>query len=352
MANDHEAKQNFEIHTRLRKAVSAWLGALFVMMPLLIVGLSFMSCESDKTVIGEKVTVGVSKSFLSIPVYIAQKQGFFSDEGLDVTLKEYPSGKMAVRALFTGEVAIATVADMPIVFNSFKRQDFCVIATFTYSFQFVRIVARKDSGIKNGAGLAGKKVGANRGTSSHFFLGVFLIHNQSSIHDVEIMNIQTVDLPAALKNKEVDAISVWQPYSQEAMDLSADNAMQLPSGEIYRTTFNLAVKKMFVKEDPETLKRFLRAIEKAAVFIRKDREKAQAIIARDFNLDKNVVSAAWDDFEFALSLDQALLVSWDNIARWAIDNGLTNKEKIPNYLNYICLDALHVVKPNSVTIIR
>ena len=86
MTNEYKVKQDFEIRTRLRKAVPVWLGAFFVMMTLLVTGLSFMSCESDKTGIREKVTVGVSKSFVSIPVYIAQKQGFFSDDGLDVTL--------------------------------------------------------------------------------------------------------------------------------------------------------------------------------------------------------------------------------------------------------------------------
>jgi len=47
--------------------------------------------------------VGISKSFLSIPVYIAQKQGFFSDEGLDVTVKEYSSGKNGNQGPFSPE---------------------------------------------------------------------------------------------------------------------------------------------------------------------------------------------------------------------------------------------------------
>ena len=352
MTNDHKVKQDFEIHTRLRKALPVWLGALFVMMALLIVGLSFISCESNKTGIREKITVGISKSFLSIPVYIAQTQGFFSDEGLDVTLKEYPSGKKATQALFAGEINISTAADMPVVFNSFKRQDFCIIATFTYSYHFVKIIARKDSGIKKGADLKGKKVGANMGTSSHFFLGVSLIHNRLLIPDVEMINIKTVDLPAALRNNEVDAISVWQPYAQKAMQLLGDNAIELPSSEMYRTTFNFSIMKIFAKEHPEILQKFLRAIDKAAAFVRNDREKAQEIIAGKFHLEKNVVNAAWGDFLFGVSLDQPLLVSWDNIARWAIKNRLVNKKKIPNYLNYICLDALQAVKPNSITIIR
>ena len=352
MPNDDKTKQHLGIGTQRKKKFFVWIGALFVIVALLAVGLFLVSCKSDEMGTREKVEVGISKSFLSIPVYIAQKQGLFSDEGLDITVKEYGSGKKAAQALFAGEVGISTVADMPVVFESFKRHDFCIIATFTYSFRFVKIITRKDSGIKKGVDLKGKKVGANRGTSSHFFLGVFLIHNRLSVSDVEMINIRTVDLPTALKNNDVDAISVWQPYTQKAMQLLGDNAIELPSSEIYRTTFNLAVMKVFEKEHPEILQKFLRAIDKAAAFMRKDREKAQEIIAGSFNLEKNVVSAAWDDFMFGISLDQSLLVSWDNIARWAIKNKLVNKKKFPNYLNYICLDALEAVKPKSITIIR
>ncbi len=241
---------------------------------------------------------------------------------------------------------------MPVVFNSFKRKDFCIFATFTYSYPFVTIIASKYKGIKTGADLKGKKLGANRGTSSHFFLGVFLIHNRLSISDVEMVNIRTVDLPAVLKNGEGDAISVWQPYTQKAKKLLKDNAIELPSSEIYRTTFNFAVMKGFAKEHPEILRRFLKAIDKAATFIKKNRESSQDIIVETFKLDKDTVSAAWDDFTFRLSLDQALLVAWDEIARWGIENNFIDKKKLPNYFNFICLDALEAVKPETITIIR
>jgi len=352
MTNNDIAKQHKGVSTRGKRGLTVWPVALLVIMVLLVGGLSLVSCTSDETGSIERVKVGASKSFLSIPVYLALKQGFFSDEGLDVTLREYSSGKKANQALFAGEVGISTVADMPVVFESFKREDFCIIATFTYSFPFVKIIARRDRGIKKGEDLKGKKVGVNRGTSSHFFLAVFLIHNRLSISDVEMVNIKTVDLPAALKNNEVDAISVWQPYTQKSMQLLGDNAIELLSAEFYRTTFNFAAMKIFVKENPEIARKFLKAIDKAAAFIREDREKAQQIIAGIFNLDKTLVNAAWDDFVFGISLDQSLLVAWDDIARWAIKNRLVNKKKFPNYLDYICLDALESVKPKSITLIR
>lgn len=329
------------------------IGAVVIILSF-IVGTNFLvSCKpgaSSKS--REKVRLGISRSFFSVPVYIAKEQGYFAEEGLDVEVKEYSSGKMATNALFAGEVDISTVADMPVVLNSFKREDFCIFATFVHSYPFVKIIARKDKGIKTGADLKGKRVGANRGTSSHFFLVVFLIHNRLSVSDVQMVHIRTVDLPAALKNGEVDAISVWQPYTQKAKKLLKNNAIELPSSEIYRTTFNFAVMKGFANEHPETLKRFLKAIDKAATFIKKNRETSQDIIAETFKLDKDTVSAACDEFTFKLSLDQTLLVTWDEIARWAIQSNFIDKKRLPNYLNFVYLDALEAVKPESITIIR
>lgn len=353
MKDEDNTKEQSTPEIQEKKKFPVWIAALLVIIALAAGSYFLLSHKPGEFTGGrKKVKLGISKSFLSIPVYIAQEQGYFADEGLDIIIKGYASGKLAMESMFAGEVDISTVADMPVVFNGFVRKDFCIFATFTSSYHFVKVIARKDKGIKTGADLKGKRMGANRGTSSHFFLGVFLVHNHLSISDVEMVHIKTVDLPTALKDGEVDAISVWQPYTQKAKQLLMDNAIELPSSEIYRTTFNFAVMKSFIREHPETIKRFLRALDKAAAFIQNNREESQDIIAESFNVDKEFVRVLWDDYVFGIFLDQSLLITWDEIARWAIENKLVDNKKIPNYLNYIYLDALEAVKPESITIIR
>ena len=70
------------------------------------------------------------------------------------------------------------------------------------------------------------------------------------------------------------------------------------------------------------------------------------------NLQKEDVAAHWDEFTFEISLDQSLLINIESEARWAINNNLTDATEVPNYLDYIYLDALEEVRPNAVTIIR
>jgi hypothetical protein len=53
-----------------------------------------------------------------------------------------------------------------------------------------------------------------------------------------------------------------------------------------------------------------------------------------------------------LVLDQSILVSLEDEARWAMNERLTDKKEIPNYLDFIYVDALEQAKPETVTIIR
>ncbi len=337
----------------LRGRLFVWMGIFVVSATLISITYFYSGNNADKNEgTKEKVILGISKSFLSVPVYIAQKNRYFSDEGIDIIIKEYSSGKLATNTMFSGEVDISTAADMPVVFNSFKRQDFCVFATFTSSYSFVSLLTRKDTGIKSGLDLKGKKIGANKGTSSHFYLAEFLADYHLSMSDVEMIHFKTVDLPNALKDKKVDVISVWQPHTHKTEQLLSDNIIRLASSDIYRTTFNFVVKKSYAQNHKETLERFVKALIRASAFLRTNREKSQDIIAESLNLEKGIVALLWDGYDFEISLDQALLVSWDSIGRWSTDNNFTDKTAIPNYLEYIYLDALDTVKPDSISIIR
>jgi ABC-type nitrate/sulfonate/bicarbonate transport system substrate-binding protein len=109
-------------------------------------------------------------------------------------------------------------------------------------------------------------------------------------------------------------------------------------------------RKDFLKDHPETAKRFLRAIEKSEAFILKNKDEAIEIVSKRLKTEAGGVKATWDDLIFRLSMDQSILVSLEDHARWATMNRLTKGEKIPNYLDYINTDALKEVKPEAVSI--
>lgn len=312
------------------------------------------SCKKSEKIAGpkEKVTIGVASLFLSSPLIIAQEKGYFADEGLDVTFKLYPSGKKALEAMFAGEAEIATVAETPIVFNSFIRDDFSVFATFTYSYDDCKVIGRKDRGVAKPADLKGKKVGIAAKTSSHFFSYIYLNEYGIDPSLVQLIDFRPQDLTEALESGKVDAIVIFEPYAYRAIKALPGKAARLPKSILFKETFNLAAKKSFIKEHHLTAVKILKALDRAVLFIRQNKKESIAVMNKSIQLEEYLLNLAWDDFVFELSMDNALLATVEDEARWAIKYKLTDKTKVPNYLDLFYLDAMRAVRPEAVTIIK
>lgn len=325
-----------------------------VLMFLMVCFLS--ACTQDYS--GEeeltKLTVGVENGLLSAPVFVAENKGYFLEEGLDLTVRGFDSGKLSLQAMLRGDegIDISSAAPTPIVFSSFDHQDFSIIATFAYSYEDIKVIARKDSGISTAADLKGKKIGATFGTTGQFVTEVFLIHYYISILDVEMIDISPSGLPSALENGQVDAIVVWEPHAGTAISLLGDNAIRLPKSELYKVTFNFAAMNEFAGNNSETIKKFLRAVHKAINFVNNNELEAQEIVSKKLDLSLESVKPHWIDFGFEMSLDHSLILTLEDEARWAIKNNFTESETIPNYLNYIYYDALESILPEVIGMMR
>ncbi len=299
----------------------------------------------------EKITFGSSATHKIGAVFVGKSKGYFEEEGIDLTIKQFGSGKASFEAMLRDEVEISAVADTPIMLESFKREDYYIIAGMYTSFDD-KIIARKDKGISSIADLQGKRVGLTKGTNAQFVLDLFLIHEGISPSEVEVVDIKPLNLPSALENGEVDAISAWEPIPFEAEQLLPGKTIKFLNEQVYRKIFYFAVKKEFLRNHPETIKRFLKVIDRANTFIRKNEDESQDIVVRELKLDKEAVELGWQQGEFTLFLDQALIMSLEDQARWAVKNNLTEATEVPNYLDYIYMDALEEVNPEAITIIR
>jgi len=297
--------------------------------------------------------LGCETSLLTAPVWVAENKGYFKQEGLNAKIKEFDSGKASFAALLNNkEVDICTVAQTPIMFHSFDRNDFVIIAAMVYSDNDVKVLVRQDKGAINPLDLTGKKVGLTKGTTGQFFFDLFLIYKGMVSSEVETIDLKPSELPQALAHGRVDAICTWEPHILAGKKLLAKNALILPSQGIYREDFYFVANKNFVKNSPEILKTFLKAIERGQKFIKENQEESLSIVAHRLKLDKELTAMIWGDFNFQLFLDQTILVSLEDEARWAMKQGFTDGKAIPNYLDFIYVDALEQAKPDAVTIIK
>lgn len=300
----------------------------------------------------EPLTLAVSRTPLSLPLYIAQQNGYFAAEGLEVKLNECLGGHRCLRQVLDGQADVATVGDLPVVMNSFSSNDYAVIGTFTKSGDDIKLVTSTRAGIKSPAQLAGKRIGAIKGTSSEYFLELYLLTAGLDPQALTVVDVQPEDMVQALQSGKVDAISVWQPYGYLTLKAMGAGASMLPSNNAYVQTFNLVSHRKLVGVRDATLTKLLSAVERAERFIQEQPAEAKGVLMQRLALEQAFVDTVWPGMRYRLVLDQALLVTMEGEARWARREGHASGPLKPNFLQIVHSAPLRKAKPDAVTTLR
>lgn len=286
------------------------------------------------------------------PVIVAQAKGYFTREGLLVTIQPYTTGKATLDAVFQGQANLGTTGDLPVMFAAMNRQPISIVATIATAENDLGIVGRKDKGIVTPASLKGKRIGVTLVSGGHFVLDAFLTRQKLLISDVKIRNLKPDELADALAKGEVDAVSTWQPHLGTLQTQLGGNGTTFLSGGIYDVALNLAGSRDYVANHPETIKKVLRALISAGQFCKEKPDAARELLAESIKMSAADLKALWPQYRFNVTLDQSLLLALEDESRWAIRNKLTDRTDMPNYLTHVSLDALKAVSPAAVTLIH
>jgi NitT/TauT family transport system substrate-binding protein len=300
----------------------------------------------------EKVTIAYSLNPNSALVVIAQKQGYYRQEGLEVSEHLHPYGKAALQDVLEGKADFATVAETPVVFAIMKGEKISIIATIQTTGGNNAIIARKDRGIAASADLKGRRIGVTFGTSADFFLDTYLAVNGIARKDVKVADLTQEDAVEALANGSIDAASVFYPYLNKAKKKLGERGVVFSKKDLYIQTFNIVAKQELFRRQPETVKKMLRSLVKAEDFLTRNPGEAQKIVADFMQVNLESVRESWADATFAVTLDQSLLLAMEDESEWAIKNKLTDMTEVPNYLDFIYFEGLQSVKPDAVRILR
>ncbi len=344
-------------HKRMRRTVIIAIAAIAFILVVagitLLPGCSQNPLNSKRGYSGkmETITVGTAPLESSALIYIAERQGFFSRNGLDVTIKNYDTGAASLNGLLKGEVDIATPAEYAMVGKAFKREKTRAIASIDKA-EYFYLIGRKDRGIKSIADLRGKKIGVVRKTTAEFYLGRFLEVNGVSINQVTLVDIDISKSADVITNGDVDAIISRPPHLGTIEKQLGVNAVIWPAQSDQALYAIMVGKNNWITEHPELLKRLLSSLAQAEEYLIHNPTEAKAIVQKRLKFDDTYIASVWSQNQFALSLDQSLVLAMEDEARWVINNNLTTETAIPDFSNYIYVDGLKEIKPEAVNIIR
>jgi sulfonate transport system substrate-binding protein len=320
---------------------------------LVIVVSSFVYLNSQKPFGGKMESIDVAYSpFESLALFwVAQDQGFFRQNSLNVTVNKYDSGAAALSGVINDEADIAVgTSEFPLVIRALNHESIQTMGTISKS-NFVYLVARADRGISNVLDLKGKVIGTTFGTIAHYYLGRFLVLNGLKIEDVTLVDLKTpTDWVNAVVNGSIDAVATAQPYANSAKEgLGAKAVVWSINSNQPQFTQVVATNK-WIADHPNLCSSFLRALYQAEKFVASYPSEAKEILKQQMNFNDAYMETVWAQNQYSLSLDPALVQAMESEARWLVSNNLINQTTIPDFINFVYVNGLTSVTPESVTI--
>ncbi|GGC73456.1 ABC transporter substrate-binding protein [Undibacterium terreum] len=283
----------------------------------------------------------------STVILVAQEQGYFAREGLEVRIENCIGAFRCMLDMMEGKAQFSSAGDLAVMFNGVDRKDFVILATYSSSTSLLKLVTRKSAHIEKAQDLVGKRVGIIKRSASHYFLDNFLLLEGVEPKSVEHVFLDQEDMSAALQNGSVDAISTFEPVAGKQLAAIGKDGFEVSVPPYNLSTHLVAMRKTAMQSRTETIK-LLRAMDRAVQFIAAEPKKAKAILARRSGMDAASVDAVWAGSQFKLVLDPSLQVTLNSVARWARNENLISDTQIPEFSNFIYPEPLNAAKAKGV----
>jgi ABC-type nitrate/sulfonate/bicarbonate transport system substrate-binding protein len=308
------------------------------------------SCTQASNSEIQTITIGNSFNETNSLLFIADELGYFPRNNLNVVLKRYDSGVEAVDSLLKSEVDLATSSEFVLVRNILTNQDLETIAVID-KYQTTYLVGRTDGAIKTLTDLKGKRIGITGHTADEFYLSRFLELNGILGNEITLVNIKRTESIDALINGLVDAVACIEPQASEIKGRLGGNVQVWPIQSGQAGNFSLISNRAWLKTHPEAVVGLIKSIVQAEKYLATHPEESKAIIQRRLQYEEVYLNEVWGEHDFRVSLDQSLILDMEDQARWMISDNQTMKNSVPDFLDYIYIDALKTVKPEAFKII-
>jgi len=302
---------------------------------------------------GLSLDVAVSKGSVSLPIYVAQANGYFEREGLKVKLHECSSGKDCVRLLTEGQVSAATAAELIATLNGPAHPDLVYIASISASSHQIKLVARKAAGIALPSDIVGKRIGTVMGSSAQYFLSSWLLFHDIPQERVKIVPVAPDQAAAALGRGDIDVLSIWEPMASVAQKAPGVEGALLPNPRVYTQHFGLITTRGAVQSQEAALRALLRALLSAERFIADEPNKAREVLMSRLGIPLALAQEHLREHDFRIRLDQALVSTMSSQRRWAAqEHLLPASDSRGSAASVIEPGLLRSLAPQAVTLVR
>ena len=239
-------------------------------------GASGQALEKKKVTIA----VGGKSLFYYLPLTVAERKGYFKDEGLEVEIPDFPGGARALQALVGGSADFVSGAYEHTINMAAKKQPIrAVVLQAKYSSIVLLLPKDKAAKYKSGRDLKGLKIGVTApGSSTNMFVNNLLAKDGMKPTDIAPVGVGAgAGAVAAMEKGELDGMSNLDPVITQLESTGkyvavADSRTEKGMNAIYGGDYMASVIYVtdeFVKKNPNTVQAVVTAMVRADKWIAK-----------------------------------------------------------------------------------
>ena len=207
-----------------------------------------------------KLNVAYMPNYASLwSVLTAMDQGFFAEEGLEITLWEFASGPEEIAAMEGGSIDLAYIGHGAHKLCINGQANIFMPSSVHSTDRIIVLPSSEVTSVDNISNLKGKKVAYNGGSSSETALTGALNAAGLTMDDIEAYEMDAVNMVAAMMSGNVDACTAWNPYSVQILE-NCEGAMEL---EFATNSVNMSswiCLPSYAEQNHDVLVRFTRAL--------------------------------------------------------------------------------------------
>ncbi|MCI2106637.1 MAG: ABC transporter substrate-binding protein [Intestinimonas sp.] len=299
---------------------------------------------------------GVIDPQVSAQQIIADKMGYFKDEGLDVTCQYVQSGTDISPLIAGGTAQVScetTYTDIPLAASGVGVKALAPVCNIGDT---QCVVASAASNIKSSKDIEGKRIGMASGSGVLMAIKAMCQKLDVDFDSLEFVNLSPADQISAMASGDIDIMACWQPWVNNAVDAGGhilfsgmhsyldDYTQSVDWLNFYST---VQVTDSFLADHPKECEAILRAMSKATDYINNNMEDAAGIIADQLQLEKNNVLSIMKMNVYDMSYTDAFADACDSMAKFMLEQG--NIDSIPDLSAYTDSTPLKNAVPELVT---
>ena len=248
---------------------------------LLCAGCSPAGTSSDRT---SKLKIAVLPIIDTLPLYVAQQQGLFAQQGLEVELVPVASAPERVQLVAAGQVdgtINETLAVMLFNQESIQMQVVRYALRPTEGYGHFFILASGQSGITAPAELKGVEIGVSQGTVIEYVTERLLQDSGLSADEIRTIPVPKIpDRMALLASGELQAGTLPDPLGALAVQSGAVIVIDDSSHPEYGFSV-YSFRKEVIDKNPQAVKGFLNAIDNAIALVNADPVRFTGILSEN-----------------------------------------------------------------------